>query len=138
MYPPASTVTSQSDTEARIDLPFTQGTLLTSKYINVSVAEGVTPCKNTVASGGAPTSSETVAINGINFLKETGSEGAAGSIYDWVSYSTTRPNTNACVSVAFVFRSRNAGSDPSAPPPFDKVAEAAVFQTIISTLAWMP
>lgn len=138
MYPPASTVTSQSDTEARIDLPFAQGTLLTSKYVNVNVAEGVTPCKNTIPSGGAPISSETVAINGANFLKETGSDGAAGSIFDWVSYSVTHPNTNACVSVAFVFRSRNAGSDPSAPPPFDKAAEAAVFQTIISTFAWMP
>lgn len=138
MYPPASTVASQSDTEARIELPFTQGTLLTSKYINVSVAEGVSPCKNTVASSAAPTSSETITINGINFLKETGSEPAAGNVYDWVSYSAVRPNTNACVSVAFVFRSRNADADPSAPPPFDKVAEAAVFQTILSTFAWMP
>ena len=70
MFPPGSTVVSQSDNEARIDLPFTQGTLLTSKYINVSVAEGVNPCKNTVASGGAPATSENVTINGIAFLKE--------------------------------------------------------------------
>jgi len=137
-YPPNSTIVDQADDSARIDLPFTQGTLLTSKYINVSVAEGVNPCKNTVSSGGTPTSSGDVTINGITFLKETGSEAAAGNLYEWESYSTIRPNTNACVSVAFVLRSANAGDFPTPPPPFDKAAESAVFQTIISTFAWAP
>jgi len=137
-YPPNATIVDQADDSARIDLPFTQGTLLTSKYINVSVAEGVNPCKNTVSSGGTPTSSGDVTINGITFLKETGSEAAAGNLYEWESYSTIRPNTNACVSVAFVLRSANAGDFPTPPPPFDKAAESAVFQTIISTFAWAP
>jgi hypothetical protein len=137
-YPPLSTVASQTDTDSRIDLPFAGGTLLTSKYINVSVAEGVNPCKNTVASGGPSATSGTVTINGISFLKETGSEGAAGSVFEWESYSTIRPNTNACVSIAFVFRSSNPGNYTTPPPPFDKAAEAAVFQTILSTLGWMP
>jgi len=79
-----------------------------------------------------------VTINGITFLKETGSEVAAGNIYDWVAYSTVRPTTNACVSVGFVLRSQNTGTDPAAPPAFDKVAESAVFQTILSTFAWLP
>ena len=135
-YPPTSTITDQADASARIDLPFTQGTLLTSKYINVSVAEGVSPCKNTVAGTGVPSSSGNVTINGVTFLKETGSEGAAGNLFEWESYSAIRPNSNACVSVAFVLRSDNTGT--SSLPAFDKVAESAVFQVILSTFAWMP
>ncbi|MFZ5857772.1 MAG: NBR1-Ig-like domain-containing protein [Chloroflexota bacterium] len=138
MVPPASTVTSQSDMEARIDLPFTQGTLLTSKYINLTVVEGVSPCKNTVASGAPPTSSENVTINGIVFLKETGSEPAAGNLFEWEAYSVVRPNTNACVSIGFVLRSSNPGNFSTPPPPFDKAAESAIFQTILSTVAWIP
>jgi hypothetical protein len=79
-----------------------------------------------------------VTINGITFLKETGGDVAAGNLYEWEAYSAVRPNTNACVSVAFVLRSQNAGSDPSAPPAFDKAAESAVFQIIMSTFAWAP
>ncbi|RJP48914.1 MAG: hypothetical protein C4583_13415 [Anaerolineaceae bacterium] len=137
-YPPLSTIASQSDTEARIDLPFTGGTLLTSKYININVAEGVNPCKNTVASSGIPTSSENVTINGITFLKETGSDAAAGSVFEWESYSAVRPNTNACVSIGFVLRSSNPGNYATPPPTFDKAVESAIFQTILSTFAWMP
>jgi hypothetical protein len=135
-YPPGSTITDQANASARIDLPFTQGTLLTSKYINVSVVEGVTPCKSSVPGVGVPTSSVDVTISGITFLKETGSEGAAGNLFEWESYSAIRPNTNACVSVAFVLRSNNTGTSSS--PAFDKVAESAVFPLILSTFAWMP
>ena len=138
MVPPASAVTSQSDTEARIDLPFTQGTLLTSKYINLTVVEGVSPCKNTVASGAPPTSSENVTINGVVFLKETGSEPAAGNLFEWEAYSVVRPNTNGCARIGIVLPSSNPGSSSPPPPPFDKAAESAVFQTILSTLAWIP
>ena len=137
-YPPGSAITDQSDVSGRIDLPFTQGTLLTSKYIDVSVVEGANPCKNTIASGATPAFSGNVTINGITFLKETGSEGAAGSLYEWEAYSAIRPNTNACVSIAFVLRSSNPGNFTTPPPAFDKVAESAVFQTIMSTFAWAP
>jgi hypothetical protein len=137
-YPPGATITDQSDVSGRIDLPITAGTRLSSKYVDVSVTEGANPCKNTI-SGGAPTvTSGNVTINGITFLKETGGDVAAGNLYEWEAYSAVRPNTNACVSVAFVLRSQNAGSDPSAPPAFDKAAESAVFQIIMSTFAWAP
>jgi hypothetical protein len=137
-YPPASTISDQTDIKAHIDLPFTPGTLLTSKYIDVSVTEGANPCKNTISGGRTPDFSGNVTINGITFLKEGGAEVAAGNLYEWEAYSAVRPNTNACVSVAFVLRSQNAGSDPSAPPAFDKVAESAVFQVILSAFAWAP
>jgi hypothetical protein len=137
-YPTGSTIVDQTDNSTRIDLPYTHGTLLASKYVNVTVVEGVTPCKNTVSGGGTPTSSGNVTINGITFLKETGGDSAAGNVYEWESYSAIRPNTNACVSVAFVLHSTNPGAYPTPPPPFDKAAESAVFQTILSTFAWAP
>jgi hypothetical protein len=137
-YPPGASITDQSDVSGRIDLPITQGTLLSSKYVDVSVTEGANPCKNTVASGAPPATSGNVTINGITFLRETGSEPAAGNLYEWEAYSAVRPNTNACVSVAFVLRSANAGNFTNPPPAFDKAAESAVFQIIMSTFAWAP
>jgi hypothetical protein len=93
--------------------------------------EGANPCKR--LSGGA-SSSENVTINGIQFLKEVGSEGAAGSLYDWTSYSTLR--NNACINLTFVLRSANPGNFPTPPPVFDPLAESAVFSTIIGTFNW--
>ncbi len=135
-FPPNSTITDQAEASARIDLPFTQGTRLSSKYINVIVVEGTSPCKSTVAGTYPPTSSENVTINGITFLKEIGSEPAAGNLFEWESYSAIRPNSNACVSIAFVLRSGAEGT--STLPAFDKAAESAVFPVIMSTFAWLP
>src|SRR5687767_2948624 len=83
-FPPGSIVVSASDNGGRVNLPFTAGTNLSSKYVDVQIVEGANPCKR---SAGGATSSENVTINGIQFLKELGSEGAPGSIYDWTSYS---------------------------------------------------
>ncbi|OQY80499.1 MAG: hypothetical protein B6D40_12820 [Anaerolineae bacterium UTCFX3] len=126
----------QEDDDARIDLPFAQGTLLTSKYIDIKVVEGANPCKNSVA-GSPPASSGDAAFNGITFLKETGSEPAAGNVFDWEVYSAARP-TNACVSIGFVLRSSSPGAYSTPPPAFDRAAESAVFAVIMSTFAWMP
>jgi hypothetical protein len=134
-FPPGSSIASQSDNVARIFLPITGGTLLTEKFIDLSVTEGANPCVYP-GSGGASTSSGNVTINGVTFLKETGSSAGAGNVYEWESYSVVRPNTNACVSIGFVLHSAHAGNFPTPPPPFDKAAESAVFATIMSTFAW--
>lgn len=94
--------------------------------------EGASPCQRP---GGGASTSENVTINGIQFLKETGSEGAAGSIFDWTSYSTLR--NNACINLTFVLRSLNPGNFPTPPPLYDKAAESAVFSTIIGTFNWL-
>jgi hypothetical protein len=120
---------SASDNGGRVNLPFTAGTNLTSKYVDVQIVEGANPCQR--PAGGA-TSSRNVTINGIQFLEEIGSEGAAGSIYDWTSYSTLR--NNACINLTFVLRSSNM---PTPPPIFDKTAESTVFSTIIGTFNWL-
>ncbi|HLA06978.1 MAG TPA: NBR1-Ig-like domain-containing protein [Anaerolineales bacterium] len=132
--PTGATVSNQTDTSGRVDLQFTTGTNLNEKYLQVSVAENVNPCISPAVDGGSA-SSENVTINNIQFVKTTGQEGAAGNIYDWVAYSTTR--NNACISLAFILHSINPGNFPSPPPVFDKNAESAVFTQIINTFNWI-
>ncbi|MEW5941822.1 MAG: hypothetical protein AB1750_19335, partial [Chloroflexota bacterium] len=130
--PPGAVNGTITDNSARIYLPFTLGTLLVEKYVDVGVVENATACK----SPNPGSASENVTINGIQFLKETGSEGATGSIYDWVAYSAFKPSTTTCVTVTFVLHSNNPGVYSTPPPAFDKTAESAVFNTIINTFAW--
>jgi hypothetical protein len=131
--PPGAVFVSMSNTQARINLPFAANTNLTEKYLEAKVTEGLTPCKE---SDGMASNSQNVTINSIEFLKETGQEGAAGSIYDWTSYSVSREN--ACITVKFVLRSANLGNFSTPPPAFDPIAESAIFAQIMNTFAWLP
>jgi hypothetical protein len=130
-FPPGSTIDSQSDNSGRVYLPITEGTNLSQKWVSVAVVEGADPCKSPTV--GLLISSENVTINGIQFLKETGMDGAAGSHFDATAYSTLKGN--ACISLSFVLRSANLGNFPTPPPAFDKAAESAVFPTIMLTYA---
>lgn len=129
--PPGSTIDSQTDTTGRVFLPFTAGTNLGQKYLDVLVTPNATVCKDPHTS--QMSTSENVTINGIQFLKETGSEGAAGNIYDWVGYSTMKGTS--CINLTFILHSTNPGVYPTPPPLFDKAAESAVFPVIMSTYA---
>jgi hypothetical protein len=129
-FPPGSVITSQTDTAGRIFMPIVSGTNLVEKYVDVTVVEDANPCK-TPAEGAA--TSENVTINSIDFLKETGTGVAAGNIYDWVAYSTTKDN--ACISLTFVLHSNDLGSYPTPPAPFDRTAESKVFDTIMTTFS---
>jgi hypothetical protein len=128
-FPPGSSTAGQSDNAGRVYLPFAAATNLVQKYVDVSVREDVTTCKS--PSSNPQASSENVTINGIQFLKEIGSEGAAGQMYDWTAYSTSK--ANACISLTFVLHSANAGNFPTPPPLFDPAAESAVFAAIMAT-----
>ena len=128
--PTGATIANQSDNDGRVNLPFATGTNLNEKYIAVSVRENLTPCTSPNV-GGTNNAPENVTINNIAFVKLTGSEGAAGSAYDWVTYLTVR--NNACISLAFVLHSANPGVFTTPPPLFDKNAESAVFTTIINS-----
>ena len=76
-------------------------------------------------------SSENVTLNGVDFLKEVGSDSASGETYDWTGYSTT--SGNACISLTFVLHSSDASNYATPPTPFDQSAESAVFPTIMSS-----
>ena len=121
-----------TDNYALINLPFGQGTNLVDKFLEVSVAENLSVCESPLQSQTA----ETVIISGLTFLKETGSDGAAGNFYQWVSYSTAR--NNVCVTLDFVLHSLNPGSFATPIPVFDYAAESAVFGQIVSTYSWLP
>jgi hypothetical protein len=123
-------IASQSDTVGRVNLPIASGTNLGEKYIMVNVVENANPCVSP-AVGGTQNAPENVTINNIQFVKLTGTEGAAGNVYDWVTYSTVR-NT-ACISLAFILHSTNPGVYTTPPPLFDKNAESAVFATIMNS-----
>ena len=133
-YPPQAQILNQTANTLKMNLPFTPGTNLHEKYLEMIVRENINPCRSPLATSSMLGSSETVVINGISFLKETGGDGAAGNFYDWVAYSTTR-NT-ACISMDFVLHSVNAGNFPTPPPIFDKAAESVLFTRMMETFAW--
>ena len=128
---PPNSSAGMSDNSGRADFQFASGTNLREKYLSVTITDGAATCKY---ASGNPTSSSNVTINSVQFLKEEGSEGAAGSFFDWVSYSTVK--NNACINLAFVLKSVNPGNLPTPPPIFDKVAESTVFNQIINTFAF--
>jgi hypothetical protein len=132
-YPPQGQLISQADNYAKISLPFTPGTNLREKYLEVQVTENLNPCRTSLS--GIVTASETVVINGISFFKETGMDGAAGNLYDWVAYSTVRDT--ACISLGFVLHSLDPGALPTPVVIFDKDAESAVFAQIVGTFSWL-
>ncbi len=129
-FPPGSVVTSQTDLSGRIFFPTTAGTNLVEKYLDVTVVEDADLCQS--PTGNAATS-ENVTINSIDFLKETGTGVATGNIYDWLAYSTTKDN--ACISMTFVLHSGALENYATPPTPFDRAAESAVFDTIMTTFA---
>jgi hypothetical protein len=125
---------SQSDTTGQVTLPIVNaGTNLLSKYIQVHVVEGANPCVSPAMEN--PTQSETVTINGIQFLKQSGQGAAAGNRYDWTAYSTMR--NNACISLAFVLHSANPGNYATPPPVFDMAVESAVIGATMNTFNWI-
>jgi murein DD-endopeptidase MepM/ murein hydrolase activator NlpD len=136
LYPAQGQILSgATDNYARINLPFVQGTNLTEKYLEVIVAENANPCQSPLATQSMLETSETVVINGITFLKQTGQDGTAGHINKWTAYSTLRDNV--CVSLDFVLRAANPGVYTTPPPLYDEAAESAVFGQIVSTYTWL-
>lgn len=138
-YPPASTIVTYTPLSARIQLPIAAGTNLVEKFMDVSVQEGAIPCLSPYsdAYGPPPGSlvSDTQTINGIYWVIENASEGAAGSIYTWVAYSTS--NGETCVSLTFVLHSHHADAYPTPLPEFNQAGESLVFSIIVSTFEWL-
>ena len=136
LYPSQSQIVAGgTDNSTRINLPFVQGTNLSQKWLQMTVAENVNPCRSPLATSSIPQTSETVVINNITFLKETGEDGTAGHINKWRAYSTVR--NNACVSLDFVLRAANPGVFTTPPPLYDEAAESLVFGQIVSTFQWL-
>ncbi len=134
-YPQEGQLVIDLESAARITLPFTPGTNLKEKYLDIVVRENIDPCQSPLATGGPHETSEPVTINGIPFLKQTGGDAAAGNFYQWFAYSTVRGN--ACVSLDFVLHSLNPGNYTIPPPVYDEEVEKAVFEHMLTTFVWL-
>jgi len=134
-YPPQGQIRPDSTAGDTIitNLPIVQsGTNLVEKYLEVAAGANATECKSLFQTQDPGV---TVTINGISFLKQTGMEAAAGSLYQWVAYATLR--NGVCVSVNFILHSHHPSFFPTPPPVFDYDAETAVFGQIVGTYMWL-
>jgi len=125
LFPPNSSLIVFSDNRARVTHPFTSGTNLVAKYLDVVVVDGLNPCHTTNFTN-LPTSTSSTIINGVPFLVETGADFAFGNTYTWKAYSTF--HNNACISMNFVLQSTNSGA-----PSYDTIPESSVFEAIMAT-----
>jgi hypothetical protein len=109
-------------------MPFTPGTSLEDKYVDVVSVQGASTCAS-----GQPGifSMQTLTINGLSFLKEIGQGHAMGQIYDTVSYSTLKDNV--CVSLNLVLNSTSGIGYSTPPPVYNQAVESAVITDIVST-----
>ncbi len=138
-YPPQGQISGQTDNVAHIaPLPIVAGTNLVEKYLDINVVENATACTSPLTSGHAPGSftSVPVSINGIAFIKESGSDAGAGNVHKWTAYSTVKGN--ACISMSFVLHSLNPDNFTTPPVVFNEAAESAVFAEIMATFALIP
>ncbi|MGB8981625.1 MAG: NBR1-Ig-like domain-containing protein [Anaerolineales bacterium] len=133
-YPPQGQISEEDFNALRMDLPFTQGTNLREKYLEMRAVEGADPCQSPLATSSMLSTSENVVINGITFLKQTGGDAGAGNIHEWIAYSTLKGSL--CISMDFILHSLNAGNFPTPPPVFDKAAEAQLFTQMMSTFGF--
>ena len=113
------------------------GTTLVNKTMEINVTPDAKICnEGTYLSDTGSTSPQQVRLNGINFLKETGSGIGAGNIYDWTGYSVLKDTT--CITITFVLHSANAGVYSTEPAPFDKAAESQIFDQLLNTFRFDP
>lgn len=135
-YPPGGDITVNQPDEVRIDLPFELGTNLEEKYLDIHAQPLEGECISPLAEG-LPAESrnpETLVVDLLEFQVLKGSDGAAGSRYDWISYAIQ--NEDTCVTLDFVLHSTNPLNYPTPPAPFDPQLESRVFGQIINTFVW--
>ncbi len=131
-YPKTSKIIENG--EIRISLPVTSGTSLLEKYLTINIKENSSeecsnPAQALIEKAG------TVTINGIEFKKEVGTEGAAGSIYHSLGYSTMRESR--CFELNFVLHSVNLRNIDHPPPAFNEEKESRIFDQILSTFRFL-
>jgi hypothetical protein len=137
-YLPEGALVEDESDHARIDLPIQPGTNLQEKYLEVDVLplSVEQTCSSPFAAGYDPQAveRETVEVSGENFTRESGAEGAAGSAFEWVAYSTAREQN--CISLTFVLHSTNPDNYEVPPAEFDVEAERMIFDQILATFQW--
>lgn len=124
----------QMTDEGLINLPFTPGTLLLEKYLMIWVEETLSgQCSPLEAP--EVREPEMIQFGNIEFTKQIGYEGAAGSVYETIEYSTVKDNQ--CFHLTFILRSANPGVFDIPPPDFDHEKETEIFEQIVSTFRFL-
>jgi hypothetical protein len=137
-YPSDSALGEVREDYARIDLPFTPGTNLAEKYLEITASQGAESCTSPLAQGFDPAAVPTqpVSIQSLGFTRQEGSEGAAGNHYQWVAYSITQGDV--CINLSFLLHSANPENFATPPPEFDPQQETKIFDQVLSTFRWAP
>jgi hypothetical protein len=108
------------------------GTTLLEKRMEIDVRDLGLDCRQTTYGGALVGDTGTALLtDGGSFVVESGTGIAAGNIYDWTSYSAMRGFN--CVTITFVLHAADPGVYATAPPPFDKAAESAIFDELLGT-----
>ncbi len=136
-YPPGGNLSVNLPDNARIDLPFLFGTNLEEKYLEIQARSLAGSCLSPLAENLPPEllEPEELLINHLDYMVIKGSEGAAGSRYDWVSYAIQDEDT--CVTLDFVLHSSAPENYPTPPPLYDVEIESRVFAEIAATFTWL-
>ena len=121
-YPAAGVLSKSGPGTVRIYLPFAPGTTLIEKYLLI---EPATSADHQPGNG--------IRIGGMSLWFEYGSEGAVGSIYDYIRCIGTRADGRQ-IALTFVLHSVNPGVFDSPPPLFDRAREVITFWIIIASL----
>ncbi|MFP3953466.1 MAG: hypothetical protein ACOC88_02485 [Candidatus Bipolaricaulota bacterium] len=118
----------------RAELPKQPDTLLTDKYLSLTVTDSLTSVAAAMPREKLEqVKSKSLTVNGHRFEKFFRQEGAAGSIYDTTAYLTC--STGYYYLLEFVLRSSNPGVYGEDPPPeFDGTEENEVFIKLLSTV----
>jgi heat shock protein HslJ len=126
------------ENSVRLDLPFTAGTNLQEKYLQIDAHTGSEVCTSPLTEGYAPGTivPEPVMVSDLEWMKESGADAGAGNYYEFTAYSTTQGDT--CVTLSFVLHSTAAQNYTPPLEEFDREAESAVFEEILGTFRWLP
>jgi hypothetical protein len=134
-YPKNAKITDQQQASVHFVMPFTPGTNLIDKWLDV-VGREISNTDECVSNNPAPQpQSQTVTINGITFLRQSGEDAAMGHRYPWVAYSTVRETT--CVTFSLAMKARNPAMLETPPILFNEAAETAILSEMVGTFTWL-
>jgi hypothetical protein len=138
-YPSEAVVVGETPAHLRIRLPFTPGTDLQDKFMDIDGTGGAAVCQIPLAQpSDAPPigfDSQHQNIAGLDFLLQTGLKSAGDGLNKIYGYSTQR--NEVCASLTGILRWIPPDYLPTPLPEFDEAAESAVFGQIAATFRWL-
>lgn len=134
-YPLAGTILHENNDVVHIDLPLLRGTNLKGKYMTIHFSESgilASPFNHDLP----PFELNNVEILGQRYLRESDSDGGAGMLQEWTSYSTSRENKIVTVSMILTTTSYQLYL-PELLPRIDLAAERETLLFVLSTFSWL-